>query len=132
MSIFIDTSAFLAVLDADDKNHLKAKKKWEGLIYGEESLVCSNYVLIETFALVQNRLGMEAVRAFQEDVIPMLTIEWVDESAHQRGIASMLTANRRGFSLVDCVSFDIMRRLGIKRVFAFDKHFTEQGFECLL
>jgi len=130
MSFFIDTSAFLAVLDADDGNHKKAKEKWKALIYGEETLVCSNYILIETFALIQNRIGMKAVVAFQENVVPMLTIEWVDEFLHHAGITSMLAANRRELSLVDCVSFDMMRRLGLKRVFAFDRHFKEQGFEC--
>lgn len=130
MTFFIDTSAFLAVLDADDENHQKAKKKWEDLIYEEETLICSNYVVIEAFALIQNRLGMKAVSAFQEDVIPMLTIEWADESVHQAGVTSMLAANRRELSLVDCISFDIMRRLGIKTAFAFDRHFKEHGFEC--
>ncbi len=131
MTIFIDTSAILAILDADDQNYQKAKKKWEELISKEYTLVCSNYVLIETFALIQNRLGMKAVRSFQEDVVPMLTIEWVDEIIHQDGITSVLAANRRELSLVDCVNFHFMRQLGIKAVFAFDKHFKERGFECI-
>ncbi|MEI6809693.1 MAG: hypothetical protein WCN95_13310, partial [bacterium] len=29
---------------------------------------------------------------------------------------------------VDCVSFEVMRRLGLRNVFAFDNHFAEQGF----
>jgi len=131
MTFFIDTSAFLAVLNADDENHQKAKKKWEEFVSQEETLVCSNYVLVETLALIQNRFGMEGLRVFQEDVVQVLTIEWVDESLHQVGVTSMLAANRRELSFVDCISFDMMRRLGIKTVFAFDKHFKEQGFECL-
>jgi len=131
MTIFVDTSAFLAVLDADDENHLKAKKRWEELISEESILVCSNYILVETLALIQHRLGMEAVRAFQEDVVPLLTLEWVNEPVHQVGIMGMLSSGRKRLSLVDCVSFDIMRRLGIRTVFAFDRHFKEQGFECI-
>jgi len=131
MTIFIDTSAFLSVLDADDENHLKAKKKWEDLIFRDHVLICSNYVLVETFALIQHRLGIEAVRAFQEDVAPLLTIEWVNEPIHHVGVVGMLASGRRRVSLVDCISFDIMRRLGIKTVFAFDRHFKEQGFECI-
>ncbi len=63
--------------------------------------------------------------------MPVLKVEWVDETIHQVGIASVLAAARRGLSLVDCVSFEIMRRLGIKTAFVFDHHFDEQGFECL-
>ncbi len=131
MRVFVDTSAFFAVLDADDENHGAARQIWEDLLTQEVVLVCSNYVLVETLALVQRRLGIPAVRVFQEDIIPVLNVEWVDESLHQVGIASVLAAARRGLSLVDCVSFEIMRRLGIKTAFVFDHHFEEQGFECL-
>ena len=131
MSVYVDTSAFFAVLDADDANHNAARHLWEDLLKQEVVLVCSNYVLVETLALVQRRLGMPAVRAFQEDVMPVLKVRWVDELLHQVGIASVLAAARRGLSLVDCVSFELMRRLGIKTVFVFDHHFEEQGFECL-
>ena len=131
MSVFVDTSAFFAVLDADDENHDAAKQMWQDLLAREAVLVCSNYVLVETLALVQRRLGIPAVRVFQEDIMPVLNIEWVDESLHQVGIASVLAAVRRELSLVDCVSFEIMRRSGIKTAFVFNHHFDEQGFECL-
>ena len=131
MSVFVDTSAFFAVLDADDENHDAAKQVWEDLLAQEAVLICSNYVLVETLALVQRRLGIPAIRTFQEDIVPVLKVEWVDETIHQVGIASVLAAARKELSLVDCVSFEIMRRLGIKVAFVFDHHFEEQGFECL-
>jgi len=34
-------------------------------------------------------------------------------------------------SVMDCVSFEVTRSLGIRRVFCFDPHFEEQGFEVL-
>ncbi|MCK5505422.1 MAG: PIN domain-containing protein, partial [Thermodesulfovibrionia bacterium] len=125
----VDTSALFAVLDADDKHHKKARDTWIRLVSEDETLVCSNYILIETFALVQNRLGLEAVRILQEDILPIIAIEWVDETVHRAGVSGVLTAMRKKLSLVDCVSFDIMRKLGIKKFFAFDTHFKEQGFE---
>ena len=131
MTVFINTSAFYATLDADDVQHEPAKQMWLTLVNEATDLVCSNYVIVETTALVQNRLGVEAIRTFQEDVLPMVRIEWVDELAHQAGVTTLLTAGRRDLSLVDCVSFDLMRHLGIHRAFAFDKHFAEQGFELV-
>jgi len=62
---------------------------------------------------------------------PLLHIEWVDETLHQAGVVALLTANRRQLSLVDCISFETMRRLGLDTAFAFDQHFVEQGFRCL-
>ena len=131
MSVFVDTSALFAVLDADDKHHKKAKDRWISLVSKDEPLVSSNYILVETFALVQNRLGLEAVRMLQEDILPLIIIEWVDEAVHRAGVSGVLTAMRKKLSLVDCVSFDIMRKLGIKKFFAFDAHFKEQGFETV-
>ena len=131
MSIFIDTSAFLAILDIDNEHHKPAEEVWKNILMSTESLVTTNYVLVETCALVQNRLGMQAVKAFQEDIIPVLSVQWIDHASHQAAAAIMLTAKRKKLSLVDCVSFETMRRLGIKTSFTLDRHFKEQGFTCL-
>jgi len=76
-------------------------------------------------------LGLEAVTDFQRDVVPLLSLEWVDENYHEAGLAAVLTAKRRNLSLVDCVSFEVMRRNRVKNVLTFDKHFGEHGFHCL-
>jgi predicted nucleic acid-binding protein len=104
---------------------------WKDLLDREASLLCTNYVLVEAFALVQHRLGLAAVRTLQEDVVPMLDVRWMTEADHQAGLAAMLTAASRQLSLVDCVSFETMRNLGIRVALAFDRHFAEQGFALL-
>ncbi len=128
MRIFIDTSAFYALLDRDDENHSKAETAWTSILSGENTLVTSNYILVETIALLQNRLGIEAVRGFHDDLLPLVNIEYVVPEAHRSGMSALLAASRRNLSLVDCVSFEVMRTSGIKTVFAFDPHFREQGF----
>lgn len=131
MSIFIDTSGFIAVLDKDDASHTAAAKTWVDILTSEETLVTTNYVLVETSALVQNRLGMKAIKLFQEDIVPALRIEWIDQTAHYAAMGIILAAERKKLSLVDCVSFETMRLLGVTTAFTFDKHFKEQGFVCL-
>ena len=131
MSAFIDTSALLAVLDADDAQHARASRTWRELVTGDEPLVTSSHVLVETFALVQTRLGLDAVLALHGDVVPILEIMWVDEALHAAAMTALLTARKRDLSLVDCLSFEVMRRAGIGRAFAFDRHFSQQGFETV-
>ena len=131
MTIFVDTSAFYAVLCADDPNHDAARKIWLDLHARQEEMLTTNYVLVESFALLQNRLGMEAVRLFQQDAVPLLQIEWVQSTHHLAAVTALVVAGRRQLSLVDCASFETMRRLGINMAFAFDPHFKEQGFICL-
>lgn len=131
MRIFIDTSAFYALLDRDDAHHPRAKRAWTELLKVVHTLVTSNYILVETIALLQHRIGIEATRAFHDDILPLINIEFVASGTHRAGIAALLSASRRDLSLVDCISFEIMRTSGINTVFAFDKHFEEQGFAIL-
>jgi len=128
MTVFIDTSAFLAVLDGDDEFHSPADKVWNRLLMEGTALGTTNYVLVETTALLQSRLGVEAVRAFAKDIMPLLIVEWITPETHQAALAALLTAARRRLSLVDCTSFEVIRQRGIASVFAFDVHFQEQGF----
>ncbi len=128
MSVFLDTSALYALLDAEDASHPRAAKTWTALSARDEDLVTSNYVLVETIALLQNRIGPEAVRAFQGGLAPLLRILWIDEEEHAAAVGALLTAGRRRLSLVDCASFEAMRDSGISTAFAFDRDFAEQGF----
>ena len=109
MNIFVDTSAFLAVLDGSDKKHTAARQFWERIIRSGDVLLCHNYILVETSALILRRLGMEAVRVFEQDIIPILRIFWVTKEVHSAAVSAHLMAGRRTLSLVDCVSFEVMR-----------------------
>lgn len=131
MTIFVDTSALYAGLNQNDPNYHVARARWASLLEGDEVLVTSNYVLLETSALVGRRMGLPALRELQTNFVPALGVTWVDAALHQQAVAALLTAGRRDLSLVDCVSFEIMRRLGLQTAFAFDTHFTQQGFDCL-
>jgi predicted nucleic acid-binding protein len=131
MTVFVDTSSLLAVLDADDMNHAPAKTLWESLLGGGTDLVTHNYILVETSALVLRRLGLEALRVFETDIVPVLHVIWVTPDVHEAAVGAHLLAARRALSLVDCVSFEVMRRAGLRSAFAFDPHFAQFGYELL-
>jgi predicted nucleic acid-binding protein len=131
MNVFIDTSALLAVLDADDANHAAARPFWESIVSSGDTLVSHNYVLVETSALALRKLGLEALRVLERDIVPILRVVWVTGDIHGSAASAQLAASRRSLSLVDCVSFEIMRRSGIRTAFSFDRHFREHGYEIL-
>lgn len=128
MTVLTDTSA-LALLDRNDIRHAQAAEAFPGLL-GSEGLVTHNYVVVETTALVQRRLGAAAARRFLDDLVPSLSILWVDEDLHRAAVDRLL-GGRRKVSLVDWVSFELMRRLKISRAFAFDPDFEAQGFRTV-
>lgn len=131
MSLFIDTSALYALLDGDEPRHSEVVAAWRAVTDDERVLFTSNYVLVETFALVQRRLGLEAVHGFADAFVPLLQPVWIDEELHAAAVASLFTAARRRLSLVDCASFELMRRLGLSDVLALDTDFARQGFNLL-
>ena len=128
MTVFVDTSALLALLDGGDDNHAAAVTAWQGLAAQATLLVTTNYVLVETMAVAQRRLGLEAIRALVGEVIPVLDVVFVDETIHAAAIGALLAAGRRQLSLVDCASFEVMRRASLATAFAYDRHFGDQGF----
>ena len=131
ISVYVDTSALFALMDADDCFHPDAKKTWDDLLDHGHELVTTNYVLVEIYALLQQRLGLEAVRVFHHDLYPILHVIWVERDCHHEAMATLLALNRRKLSLVDCLSFIAMRSHHIDTVFTFDRHFMEQGFISL-
>lgn len=131
MPVFADTAGLYAGLNDRDVYHPLALTAWQRLLGQQERLVTTNYVVVETIALIGRRLGMTAVRAVERDFLPVLQVVWVDEPLHRRAMAALLTANSRDLSLVDCVSFELMRQLGLDTAFTFDAHFREQGFRSV-
>jgi len=88
-------------------------------------------VLLETSALLQHRCGLQALRAFYDDVAPLLGVDWISRQRHQAGAEAVLAAGRKKLSLVDRVSFQTMRQNGVRTAFCFDRHYREQGFETI-
>jgi predicted nucleic acid-binding protein len=128
--IFVDTSALLAFLDRDAEQHERVRASMAQVLHHRDAIT-HNYVLVESEALAHRRLGGRAVRALLEDLVPALKIVWVDAELHDAAIAAHLRALRRRSSLVDHVSFELMRRLDLRTALALDDDFAREGFELL-
>lgn len=116
-------------MSADDRDHAAAAAQFEALGDGG-SLVTHNYVILEATALLQRRFGMSAVHRLLDLLAPVETV-WVDERIHRAGLAALIAAPGRDVSLVDRVSFEVMRDRGIAQAFAFDPDFAREGFATL-
>ena len=128
MIIFADTSALFALLVRDDLMHIRAKENFSSFATQGVQLITSSYVLVETVALLQRRIGLNAVNDFNARIVPLLEIVWVDAEWHNRGMQRLLMQSRQSLSLVDCLSFEIMEAREITVAYTFDKHFPDNGF----
>jgi predicted nucleic acid-binding protein len=125
-AVFVDTSAIYALLDRSDANHAAAAAVLPEL--RDRDPVTHSYVVVESVALTQARLGVDAVRRLLDDLLPVFELRFVGRELHSAAVAALLAAGSREVSFVDRVSFELMRGAGITEAFAFDRHFEEEGF----
>ena len=130
MTVFVDTSALLAQLNRADDYHERSVDAFARLVR-EDRLLTHNYAIVETTALAQSRLGLDAVRALLRDIIPLVEVRWIDPAIHEAATIALLAAGRRETSFVDWASFEVMRRSAIEVAFAFDRDFARQGFRLV-
>jgi predicted nucleic acid-binding protein len=128
LTAFVDTSALIAFLDAEDPAHGTCREAWRHAALEGEGLVTTDYVVLETVAVAQRRWGLDAVRTLVGEYLPLIAVDPVSKEDRDAGLAALLAAGRRQLSLVDCVSFSVMRGLGIREYLGADPHFEEQGF----
>ena len=128
----VDTSAYFALLDADDANHAQARTISERLIAEGSHLFTTSFVLAETHALLLNRLSQPIATRFLRDMEDSpTTLVWVTPRDVERAKAIIYQYDDKDFSLTDAASFAVMERLGIRLAFTFDRDFAQYGFPVL-
>lgn len=125
--IFLDTSAIYAWADSADPNHAVAVRRLQAILQAQEDLLTHNYVLVESMALLQARLGVTAATKFAKDA-RMFALEWVDEDLHTQAVRELERPRKRRLSLVDHISFLVMKRHRLTEAFTFDSDFAAAGF----
>jgi len=129
MTVFADTSALYALLVRDDYMHVRAKRCFSYFAEHSVQLLSSSFVLVETMALLQRRVGHDAAQDFNARIVPLLEILWVNADWYARAVQRLTMQAQKGVSLVDCLSFEIMEARAITLAYAYDSHFEDNGFE---
>ena len=114
-----------------DASHEAVRDAFRRAIESGRRVVTTNYVVVETVAVLQNRIGLEPVSDFTTRVLPLVDVMFVDAGLHDRAVARMLRIDRRRVSLVDASSFEVMDANGIGDVLGLDADFERQGFRLV-
>ncbi len=129
MNVFVDSGYYLARLIPHDQWHRAALRAVApGMRFFTSSLVIN-----ETITLLQRRGFFSASLEFLEQTRSNEDVEVVYPDSALQSTAWDLFGQwgGSGASAVDCVSFAIMKRHGIRKAFTFDDHFRKPGFEIL-
>ena len=127
--VFVDSAAYLALLDATDEHHPQATDTAGLLADARYRQFTTNAVVFEAHALILSELGIVAGVGFLRGIDASSTVVIRVRAADEARAKQIVFAYRdKDFSFTYALSFAVMERLGIQLVFTFDRHFTQYGF----
>jgi predicted nucleic acid-binding protein len=134
MKVFVDTAAWIALFNTRDSLHNHAVEVRKILRQQNASMVTTEFVLLEVAdALCSHSVRTPAINfidgLFQ---LPKLEIIPVSQSLLVEGWSLYKQRPDKEWSLTDCISFVVMKQLGINQAFTSDHHFEQAGFIKLL
>jgi uncharacterized protein len=129
--LFADTSYFVAFSGPNDSFHARAIELSANLIAG---IVTTEYILVETGGLLLRPEDRPAYVNLVRDLESDASVEIVPASnkLFQAGFDLFARRPDKNWSLVDCVSFVVMKRRRLKEALTTDHHFVQAGFRALL
>ena len=132
--VFVDTSAWLALVNKSDTIHQKARKVRDDLLKDNIEFVVTNYVMVEIAnALCRVPYRETAVKLINFiEMTANIKIVEIDKRIFKEAWRVYSTYLDKDWSLTDCTSFEVMRERRITEAFTTDKHFEQAGFNILI
>lgn len=132
--IFVDTLAWIALLDEADSLHQKANEVLQKLSEDKTRLVTTEFILLELgdgFSAVGKR---EKALQFIEDIreLEILRIIPATQDLLSKGWELYTKRPDKNWQVTDCISFVVMKAEGISHAFTADHHFEQAGFINLM
>ncbi len=120
-----DSSAILALLDADDADHLRAVAVAKQIAAEKRPSFITNYVETESHALLVRKLGRVIARQWLfTGGLPVVHALPAEE---QRAKEILIRYSDKDWTLCDAISFAVLEIRQVPRAFTFDHHFRQYG-----
>jgi predicted nucleic acid-binding protein len=116
-----DSSAILALLDANDGDHGRAVQVARQIAAARRPSFITNYIEVEAHALLLRKLGRMLAREWLlTGGLPVVRALPAEEDRAREIIARHSDKN---WTLCDAISFAVLEARGVRRAFTFDQHF---------
>ncbi len=120
-----DSSAILALLDADDADHARAVSVARAIASEKRPSFITNYVEAEAHALLVRKLGRSiACQWLLTGGLPVVPVLPAEE---QRAKDILVRHTDKDWTLCDAISFAVLEARHVSRAFSFDRHFRQYG-----
>lgn len=124
-SVLWDSSAILALLDADDADHVRARDVALELAADKRPAFITQYIEAEAHALLLRTLGRALAREWL--LTGGLTVVRALPEDEQRARELLARYADKDWTLCDAISFAVMDARRVRRAFTFDHHFRQYG-----
>jgi predicted nucleic acid-binding protein len=120
-----DSSAILAVLDADDGDHERAVAVMHRIAAEARPSFVANYIEAEAHALLLSKLGRAIAREWLlTGGLPVLRVLPREE---ERAKTILSSDADKDWSFCDAISFAVLEHRRVRTAFSFDHHFRQYG-----
>jgi predicted nucleic acid-binding protein len=124
-SVLWDSSAILALIDADDADHARAVVVARQVADDRRPSFITTYIEAETHALLLRKLGRAIAREWLlTGGLPVLPVLREEE---QRAKLILARHTNKDWTLCDAISFAVLEARHVARAFTFDHHFLQYG-----
>src|SRR5437773_95105 len=129
--VFADTSYYLALLSASDAHH-PAAVEWSERLLGRT--IVTEYVLVELGSALSRTRHRGTYGPFVEHLLADAATRLISAShaLFVQGLRLFAARSDKEWSLVDCISFVVMKQRRLTDALTTDHHFEQAGFRALL
>ena len=124
-SVLWDSSAILALLDADDADHARAVEAARHIASERRPSFVTDYIEAETHALLLRKLGRGIAREWL--LTGGLTVVPAFPAEVQEAREILARHTDKDWTLCDAISFAVLDARRVTRAFTFDRHFRQYG-----
>lgn len=128
--IFVDTAAWIALINRDDILHEQAKAVMRQLRDEKLRLVTTEFVLVEVANAFSKPPFRSSVVVYINGLRRLKALRIVPASMELYQAGWSLYSDRldKEWGLTDCISFAVMKSENITKAFTSDHHFEQAGF----
>lgn len=132
--VFVDTAAWLGLLNQSDRLHQQAKKVEKSLKANKRLWVTTDFILIEVAdALCNVSQRSQTVKLIKNlKRLKSVFVVALDPELLEQGLNLYESRGDKDWGLTDCISFVVMYNRGITEAFTSDRHFEQAGFTRLM
>jgi predicted nucleic acid-binding protein len=134
-AVFVDTVGWIALVHREDNLHQEVTNVYRDI--GRVRRITTDAVLVESCNAFSNVTMRPLALALMEKIekaeeLDVLEVIHVSEELIKEGWELFKNRMDKECSLTDCISFIVMKNMGVSKAITSDHHFEQAGFTILV